>query len=1635
MDWKSNQVLDEELDEIMNSEAAFDTNLNDAEIPRALAKSQTLQTSNSHPSHRDDLALLHRSGFEMSQRPRSLAVPWMTTANSAQQAPPSPVMSMNPHAAYMSKIIPNAVMPPSVEVLEIQRGKSRNSLKTVSKSSLLLASPSGSRASSRASSCRAPSYRASSSRASTLSSASQHKAHYQSDSSGWSRSESSETLVSDSSTISSSTTPQQKSSADERSATRNSSPMVDKVRIHSSVSKASKVTSNGKTEGSFTRSLSVMKSKRAPPPPSRSYSLHNRMKRRSRDLSEIKGSSKESSPQSSVCSGKKTVKSKPGEMKDAVLPPVSTGVADSPGYSADTSSLDDSTGSVSVSPLKSQPQAPEKADTLKNDTVNKEEQTAEDTTSELQPQQENAVKKTASPSSGYSSQAGTPTQPSKQPHSSSPKHKRGFFFKLQNLFPGSSQATSSVPHPEVPESKNPTQASDPQPSSKVETGNASPSVRVLRELFNIPPPPKVHAPPPPPPEVWAHNKRTFELLLGPPAPDDTYAAVKKNPKDRRPQRPSPSVSVKSGLTESEKKSQMISAEMINGVLSSMVLKKVKESGQSQKENKERLTYDENCEKVKGKSKVMEKEELLSGSVLVNGMSVEVIEQVHERLAATQEETGTSVFVAPSPSLPPPAHRVPLPPTTETPPVDPPGVPSVPTTSPAVSSPVESLWPPPPPPIDQATETLLIRQDVMDFPLPPPPLLSEEVLVIPDSVPPVEVRLDTSVSPVAIVQGSPNRQIESATSIPSVVSAEACKITPEIAPLKNKVVIAPKPNPPRNKFIPSMPQGFPPPPQSIPPPPPFSAPRLPVNLPANPLLSQGFLPPLVEEVSTPPEHLVCPPQGPPQKDLLPSALKLSPPKSIPPPPETKAIVSATESVPPPPASVSEILLTPEKTAPCTDKSHQAAPDFPPPTPVLNPITTPLEAPPMATEHAPEPVVTQSLPSPLPAPTPILTLITKPQEDPPMATEHAPEPVVTQSLPSPLPAPTPILTLITKPQEDPPMATEHAPEPVVTHSLPSPPPPQAPTDSSQQHCKETKENQSKEQNATVCEVSPSIVTTIIQQSVKLESVNKRPEPIKAQDLVQPDVVIEAQQPISQGALESQTVVPKQAPSQPMIISKAQELVQADVVIEAQSLPSPPPLQTPTDSSHKNCEETPVNQSKEQNATVDEVATSVVTAVIQPSVKLQPVNNSPEPNNAQECVQTDVVIEAQSLPSPPPLQTPTDSSHKNCEEAPVNQSKEQNATFDEVATSVVTAAIQPSVKLPSVSNSPETNIAQLVQTDVVTDVVIEAQQPISQGALESEAVVSKQAPSQPLNIGKAQDLVQPDVVIEAQQPISQGVLETVVSKQAPSQPVNIPSLSVQAPQVPSNTTQTGTTEGKTMESISPPAQEETTSSVTPSPVPPVKQESTDSSPEATNDQCTQVQSEVILRVQQPKKQLQTQSSSGEAPQKPIRRSLIMLSPPSISPPIEVIPQATVPKSLSVEVMHTSPAVPPSPTKRSPPVHTLSPSMNLQEAIRLRTAARTKSPTSPRGPKSPFGGDIHKSPSSMASFIFSKSNRKLETAPLPEAQLKFQKNVVAELSTVSKPVKEAALEEKKGVKVPPPVAKKPKVQAKDTGNNVETE
>lgn len=198
---------------------------------------------------KDDIlqGLINQSGG------RVLGVPW--TEN-----PTGAVMSISPQATYMSKIIPNAVLPPSVDVVELSRSRSRSSVRTISKSSLVSASPASTRASSRVSS-----------RCSTSCS------NY----SEWTHSGSSETLVSDSSTISSSSTPRVASRGSQVENTNRPA----KLNNHSSHVKTTHV-NGGSTEeeesgktgsaAAFTRNLSVIKRGKKPPaPPSRSYSLHN----------------------------------------------------------------------------------------------------------------------------------------------------------------------------------------------------------------------------------------------------------------------------------------------------------------------------------------------------------------------------------------------------------------------------------------------------------------------------------------------------------------------------------------------------------------------------------------------------------------------------------------------------------------------------------------------------------------------------------------------------------------------------------------------------------------------------------------------------------------------------------------------------------------------------------------------------------------------------------------------------------------------------------------------------------------------------------------------------------------------------------------------------------------------------------------------------------------------------------------------------------------------------------------------------------------------------------------------------------------------------------------------------------------
>ncbi|XP_073408107.1 NHS-like protein 3 [Dendrobates tinctorius] len=192
--------------------------------------------------YHDDSCIGWKSESKLSPlvlRPKSLAVPGMTT-NSPQSDPVSPVMSISPQGTYMSKIIPNAILPPLVDVVAL----SRSSVRTLSRCSLATASPA--------------SIRGSLHRGRGMSSSSDN----------WSRSQSTETIVSDSSTISS-------------RGGDNTLEANEKSGL--STGRASPAPSTGTQDGSdaaslcsgrsSVRSVSLRKSKKAPPPPTRTYSL------------------------------------------------------------------------------------------------------------------------------------------------------------------------------------------------------------------------------------------------------------------------------------------------------------------------------------------------------------------------------------------------------------------------------------------------------------------------------------------------------------------------------------------------------------------------------------------------------------------------------------------------------------------------------------------------------------------------------------------------------------------------------------------------------------------------------------------------------------------------------------------------------------------------------------------------------------------------------------------------------------------------------------------------------------------------------------------------------------------------------------------------------------------------------------------------------------------------------------------------------------------------------------------------------------------------------------------------------------------------------------------------------------------
>ncbi|KAM6912155.1 uncharacterized protein FYW49_010657 [Xenentodon cancila] len=1064
-----------------------------------LTKDKVKQLSAPYAGHRDDLALLDHLGPDLAgeQRPRSLAVPWMTTASSLQQQPPSPVMTMSPQAAYMSKIIPNAVLPPSIDVVEISRSRSRNSVRTVSKSSLLLSSPAPSRASSRASSVRTTS--------SNITSVSQYNYPNLSDTSCWSNSDSSETLVSDSSTISSCSTPRQKSQD------RDASAKEDKSSVISSNSRL-RIKGDEKKNDQFLRSLSVKKSKRAPPPPRRSNSLHNKLKLRPRDLADMRGISRETSLNSTSVPGEASEKDK---LESSQLP---SKAVDSPGYHGDTSSLEDSTGSGSFSFHNSQLQKPKTKDAKKDmETVSPEASPVKE------PLHEKKLNKIISPSSGYSSQDPTSPQVSEQPHSYSSKNKKGILAKLQRLFPGS--APSSQTKPVGPEIKK----SDEKPKLDfTDTVSVSPSVRTLRDLFNIPPPPKVHAPPPPPPEVWAHNKRTVELLLGPPAPGNTYAIIKKNPKDRRQQRPSPSVSlegsVKSSVVERKHKNPTVAVDTVNRSLHVLEAKRFQENGvlngETHKENKERLAEN-------GGLKENSKDEKVRVCDMLNGMLMRAVEKREERLAAVEGGGGQNVSTQSTDAktnmdtLPPTSlvHISPSPTSTPAQQLQPP---TLRTTKPAsitsvqVVSP-ESPWPPPPPPL---VPVGIGGHDEIDKPLPPPPFFGEEGLVLPVQVPRKDPGFGGNLS-------LKTEFVKPQTKVPSVsagVEAQRLCSSQEVAP----------------------------PPLAIPPPPPYTAPPPPttaIQASTTEIVEVSPLPlPVESEESTIPVV----------QDTIPmiSLTSASPAKEAPPP-------LVVKDSPPPPKEVPAL-----------------------PNVEFTPTHSGKDAVQLAENAPPESELTAPQSSPPPPPLPSKQMIDSQQENIPLKPETNTDGITSILLPPVSIPPPPPVEPLRQPSvefqttnnpaidEAPPLppsefrnspsskqAEEPAPPPTVSIALPSTLPEDGPINIQDQSSPQTAKSQRQEEtSAPVVDEEPTTNST----PSPLNMVNSSPEPPEAQEQPVPEVTVDQQQPSSQIPTSSAS---SEAPQKPIrrsliIISPPSASPPVDA---SQTVPkSPSPLLPPVPSS---------------------------------------------------------------------------------------------------------------------------------------------------------------------------------------------------------------------------------------------------------------------------------------------------------------------------------------------------------------------------------------------------------------------------------------------------------------------------------------
>ncbi|XP_062365043.1 uncharacterized protein KIAA1522 homolog [Cinclus cinclus] len=470
----------------------------------------------------DDSLLGRKTAAKLSPmvRPKSLAVPGMTTYANPPEMLVGPVMSISPQGTYMSKIIPNAILPPMVDVVAL----TRSSVRTLSRCSLVSSSPASVRSLSRFSERSARSREPSSS------------------SDNWSHSQSTETIVSNSSTISSQggcdhRQPEAGPHGEVDAAARSD---TDQISIYSSTSFASSCSKpaaglapvapgllavgSGRTspaystssqadgsdtaslasERSSTRSVSLRKMKKPPAPPRRTYSLHQKADGEPKVLGLPPRPDRRPQRESSV----------PWTPRPEPFSPTGEDEVFSPSLSETSSLRSESLAGTS---------SPEASRVRPGVTVVLREPQAQAKWS-----CPDGSDRTMSPSSGYSSQSGTPTLPTKglgppavSPGKSQPQ-KPDRVCSLQSPALSVSSSLTSIS----------SSASDPTPSEALTSRS---------DRFIIPPHPKVPAPfspPPTKPQLPPVPTGPLQPSQTPPAPSTAGQEPSAKPSGKSPP-PSP----------------------------------------------------------------------------------------------------------------------------------------------------------------------------------------------------------------------------------------------------------------------------------------------------------------------------------------------------------------------------------------------------------------------------------------------------------------------------------------------------------------------------------------------------------------------------------------------------------------------------------------------------------------------------------------------------------------------------------------------------------------------------------------------------------------------------------------------------------------------------------------------------------------------------------------------------------------------------------------------------------------------------------------------------------------------------------------------------------------------------------------